>query len=199
MLDLETTHFKRKYADIVEIGAVAFSKAPRGPPVLESTFNAVIKPPTRDIWQTESFPFALSQEELDNGVPFKVAWAAFSHWKSLHCLPNAVVVGHNVRHYDLPLLKRHCLENAVASFEPEHILDTLSWSRRKRVGCTRRLQDVYNHIQSASPDAKSWLLSPDPLRAHRALSDAKMSCAIACHALNLEETERWASCDVLGV
>ena len=192
-LDLETTHFKRKYADIVEIGAVAFSKAPHGPPVIVSTFNVVVKPPKRDIWETGAFPFALSQEELDRGVSFKRAWAAFSNWKSLHCVPHATVVGHNVRHYDLPLLKRHCMEHQMECFEPENVLDTFAWSRSKRVGDTRRLEDVYKHVQTASPGAEEWLKSPDPLCAHRALSDAKMSCAVACHVLNLEETERWSN------
>ena len=88
----------------------------------------------------------------------------------------AVVVGHNARKFDMPLLENEFYRCGVSSSKPEAILDTLEAVRRLKIArphnlgaqCARHGIDLSNAHDAAADAAASLLLLWKLMRDHPA-------------------------------
>jgi len=170
LFDLETTSLSTATAEIVEIAAIAFDydSRTRGAPKIVSEFSSLVKPVFNN-------PAAvaihhISDAMLQEEASIDVVGNRFLKWLDTVPSSKRCWVGHNIRHYDLPILYR-CLHYDKRlqgrCFDTLEIANTVY-----PYGRSKKLTSLYKYI---CPN--------QAFVAHRAMSDVKMNLAVAIDEL----------------
>lgn len=147
--DLETTSKYPDSCDIIEIGAVKV----RDGEIIE-TFSSLVRSPILIPRHITS----LTGITIDENIQFPVSSEILP--KFVEFIGNYTLIGHNIKTFDYPILKRHCSELGIHI--TNEIYDTLPLSRELLPDLrSHKLSDLcaYYGIENRS--------------AHRALSDAE--------------------------
>ena len=174
-LDLETTGVSTNSDRIVQI-ALLGSMENDSPITWEALVN-----PQRPIPPGASAVHGI----MDSDVREQPLFSAFSQ-KIFDLIDGAVIVGHNVRRFDLPLLDKEFLRCGKIPPSPKVVIDTLELVRRLKIARPHRLSaqcqrygiDLRNAHDAAADAAASLLLlwklmqeNPAPFR--RSIEDVE--------------------------
>jgi DNA polymerase III epsilon subunit-like protein len=169
--DLETTGVDTRTCEIVELAAVAFNydARTRGGPRIVSEFSSLVKPVFNDPGAVAIHKISDAMLKREDGID--VVGQRFLEW--LDTLPSGkrVWIGHNIRRFDVPILRR------VLGFDRRlrgSIFDTLEVAKKVYPHCkSKKLTSLYMYI---NPSARTS-------GAHRALYDVKMNIELAIDEL----------------
>jgi len=169
LFDLETTSLCTATAEIVEIAALAFdydSRTRSGPKIV-SEFSSLVKPVFNNPAAVKIHH--ISDAMLASEPSIAAVGASFLAWLDTVPTSKRCWVGHNIRHYDLPILQR-CLhyDKRISGrcFDTLEVAEAVYPNRRKK------LVSLYNYLR---PNA--------PCRAHRAMCDVRMNLVVAVDEL----------------
>lgn len=171
--DLETTSRWPRKAEIVEIAAVAFNydARTRKEPVIVSSFQCLVKPKYNNPEAVKIH--GITNEMLKDALSFKEVEPTFNSWLSETTVKDFVWVGHNIRRYDLPILKRQSCNKQRFDHA---IFDTLEIARKVYTQQKRKnLVSLYTMLRGDSSG----------ITAHRAMGDVTMNIVLACDELKL--------------
>jgi len=174
--DLETTSRSPNNAEIVEMAFVTFDydARTRKDPVIHETFQRFVKPKYNNPDAIKIH--GITDAMLQDAAPFHIIQPELEKWLTLHAAPDFVWVGHNVRRYDIPILKRH-MSGSPPSLANE-VFDTLEVARKVyRDSPRKNLSFLYNMIQTPHSVKEAAIV------AHRALDDVRMNIVVACDEL----------------
>lgn len=169
--DLETTSKYASKADIVEIAAIAFNYdcRTRNKADIIACFHSLVKPPWNDPSAVKIH--GITDAMLHESKSIECVFPLFMDWVDEHAIKDFVWVGHNIRRYDLPILKRHCKHNSKLERD---VFDTLEIARKVYKGQKRKtLTSLYAMLNGDVSD----------ITAHRAMGDVKMNIVLACDEL----------------
>ena len=169
--DLETTGIDTKTCEIVELAAVAFNYdcRTRGGPHIVSEFSSLVKPEFNDPGAVAIHK--ITDAMLEHEQDIDVVGPRFLKW--LDTLPSTkrVWIGHNIRRFDVPILRR------VLGFDKRlrgPLFDTYEVAKTVYPNCkSKKLTSLYRYL---NPKARTN-------GAHRALYDVKMNIVLACDEL----------------
>ena len=182
--DLETTHLRTHIAGIVELAAIIFNFDPEkdDKPTIISSFSTLLQPKGGNLPGAVRI-HGITDDMLEGKPTFGEIKAEFTAWLDKHTQPDFVYVGHNIRHYDVPILKNH-FDDADKKYLAHKMFDTYEVARHVyHYASSKKLTSLYDMLAK----------TPDPdIVAHRALSDVKMSIFLAC-----EEMKKLATADAL--
>jgi len=171
LFDLETTSLSIDTAEIVEIAAIAFDydSRTRAEPKIVSEFSSLVKPVFND--PAAVAVHHISDTMLEGAKSIAVVGERFLKWLDTVPSSKRCWVGHNIRQYDLPILRR-CLryDKRIQG----HYFDTLEVAR-----------SVYPHHRSKKLTSLYKYICPgQSFVAHRAMGDVKMNLAVAVDELH---------------
>ncbi len=163
--DLETTGVSTSSDRIVQIALIGADE--EGNPI---HYEAIINP-QRPIPSGASNVHGIYDSDVRNKPVFKEFTEEISK-----LMEGAVVVGHNARRFDMPLLESEFYRCGVSPPRPEVILDTLEMVRRLKIArphnlgaqCARHGIDLSNAHDAAADAAASLLLLWKLIRDHPA-------------------------------
>lgn len=164
VLDLETTGLDVNNDRILEIGAIKI----RGG-IITDKFNVLIK---TDVPSQITELTGITQEQADQGIGIKDALIQLKEF-----INNNLVVGYNIRMFDLRFIKKECVQNAVAlPFQKiEDVLDMVRKVYPKML--SYQLREIAK-IKNISVDEK-----------HRALLDCELCNKIYCMCNGVDLSE----------
>lgn len=170
VFDLETTSLSIDTAEIVEIAAIAFEydSRTRSSPKIVSEFSSLVKP----VFNT---PSAVAIHHITDDMLLKeksidVVGERFLQWLDTVPTSKRCWVGHNIRCYDLPILRR-CLkyDKRISG----HLFDTLEKAQIVYPRRCKKLTSLYKYLR---PNSKTT-------GAHRAMCDVRMNLVVAVDEL----------------
>ena len=169
VFDLETTGLDTDTVEIVEIAAIAFNYDSCSGPTIVSDFSSLVKPIFNNPGAVAIH--GLSDEMLADADGIDVVGPCFLEWVATVPMTNRWWVGHNIRKYDMPILRR-CIggDSDPNKLLDGHLFDTLEMARH-----------VYHPRQSKKLSSLYKYLRPDEdiQAAHSATFDVKMNLILA--------------------
>jgi DNA polymerase III epsilon subunit-like protein len=171
IFDLETTGLDVQTCEIVELAAIAFDydcRTRSGPKII-SEFSSLVKPKFND--PAAVAIHKISDAMLEHAEGIEVVGRRFLEWLDTVPTSKRCWIGHNIRDYDVPILRR------VLNYDKRlrgHLFD--SYEIAKQVyphQRSKKLTSLYKHLR---PNARTN-------GAHRALCDVKMNLAVAIDEL----------------
>ena len=162
-LDLETTGISTKTAEIVELAAICFSWEPGSDsPKLFGSFQSLVKPLGENhaaAVRVHGITDAMLQDEQTLDKVF----VDFETWLKTVAVEDFVFCGHNIRRFDLPILKRL----APVPILERPLFDTLEVARVVyKTASSKKLSSLYQTVCKPIPGK---------IAAHRALDDVRMN------------------------
>jgi DNA polymerase III alpha subunit (gram-positive type) len=190
-MDLETTGLDSK-AEPIDLGCEVSIQ--RRTPIDQVAFEQLIQPTVRIPYEVTHIT-GITHTMLDDAkaVPLQQAWSKWCKWLSMvrgDKNPRPVLLcGHNLVHYDLPLLCG-CLHrfgidldamSTLSKCGVVRVLDTLAWAQERLKDLpNHKLATVYEHVTKRKLEG-----------AHRARADARAALEIVL-ALSPDEVNIFA-------
>ena len=104
VFDLETTGLDTETTEIVEIAAIAFEYDSCSGPTIVSEFSSLVKPIFND--PSAVAIHGLSDDQLADADGIDVVGHRFLEWVATVPTTKRWWIGHNIRRYDMPILRR---------------------------------------------------------------------------------------------
>lgn len=171
LLDVETTNLDLQRAEIVEVAAIPFVE---GAVQLANAFCSLVRPSgPGSIAMQATDVHGLRWTDVEDAPPVDSVLPGV-----LARMNNAVVVGHNIRDFDLPVI-RHAAVLAGLPFDPPDVIDTRAMAERLWPGeASYRLEDLVRRFE------------PDVVQRHRARDDCLLTGTLFAHLLVASRRDR---------
>ena len=169
--DIETTGLDTATCEIVELAAIAFDydSRTRGGPTIVSEFSSLVKPVFND--PAAVAVHKITDDMLEHAAGIGVVGKRFLEWLDTVPTSKRCWVGHNIRRFDVPIMRR------LLGYDERlrgHLFDTLEATRELYPNQrSKKLTSLFKYLR---PNAKIN-------GAHRALYDVKMNMVVAIDEL----------------
>ena len=153
VIDIETSGLSRQYAEVIDLGAVRVENG-----IITDTFSQLVQP-SEPVSLEITDMTGITNEMLDGQPSICEVLPAFRDF-----IGDTILVGQNLLNFDIPILNRCCIDNAVLHIE-NPCCDTLPLARQ----CLKLPDYKLGTIAKA--------LGVEPENAHRALADCETTYA----------------------